>query len=218
MTAPESNSNAGSSDIKRPNEFSNSNSSPKKRLKTEEELKAQSTATEASRANSSSHKGFIAIEAEAAEDRGSRHTMEDAWVVLDDATLEFPGNLRCAHFAIYDGHGGLSAAAYAQKHLHVNVLSAGLPRELMDVKSAKKAILNGFLKTDEALLQESAAEYVFPIVVIVGVVTVYLDVEVVIEGVNKLLPRDMSRHLQMWNANCDQNSLDKLQSRSTIPW
>ncbi|KAL0462336.1 UNVERIFIED_CONTAM: putative protein phosphatase 2C 8 [Sesamum latifolium] len=157
MTAPESNSNAESSDIKRPNEFSNSNSSPNKRLKAEEEMKTQSTATEASRANSSSHKGFIAIEADAAEDRGSRHTMEDAWVVLDDATLEFPGNLRCAHFAIYDGHGGRSAAEYAQKHLHVNVLSAGLPRELMDVKSAKKAILNGFLKTDEALLQESAA-------------------------------------------------------------
>ncbi|XP_011097001.1 probable protein phosphatase 2C 8 isoform X1 [Sesamum indicum] len=157
MTAPESNSNAESSDIKRPNEFSNSNVSPNKRLKTVEELKTQSTATEASRANSSSHKGFIAIEADAAEDRGSRHTMEDAWVVLYDATLEFPGNLRCAHFAIYDGHGGRSAAEYAQKHLHVNVLSAGLPRELMDVKMAKKAILNGFLKTDEALLQESAA-------------------------------------------------------------
>ncbi|KAK4409565.1 putative protein phosphatase 2C 67 [Sesamum angolense] len=157
MTAPESNSNAESSDIKRPNESSNSNSSPNKRLKTEEELKTQSTATEASRANSSSHKGFIAIEADAAEDRGSRHTMEDAWVVLYDATLEFPGNLRCAHFAIYDGHGGRSAAEYAQKHLHVNVLSAGLPRELMDVRTAKKAILNGFLKTDEALLQESAA-------------------------------------------------------------
>ncbi|KAL6552558.1 hypothetical protein OROHE_007922 [Orobanche hederae] len=61
----------------------------------------------------------------------------------------------CAHFAIYDGHGGRLAAEYAQKHLHKNVLSAGLPR--LDVKCAKKAILNGFRKTDEALLQESAA-------------------------------------------------------------
>nr|DAD35466.1 TPA_asm: hypothetical protein HUJ06_006106 [Nelumbo nucifera] len=100
---------------------------------------------------------FCKIEADAAEDKGSRHTMEDAWVVLSDASLEFPGNLRCAHFAIYDGHGGRLAAEYAQNHLHKNVLSAGLPRELMDVKSAKKAILDGFRRTDESLLQESSA-------------------------------------------------------------
>ncbi|XP_061353070.1 probable protein phosphatase 2C 8 isoform X2 [Gastrolobium bilobum] len=96
------------------------------------------------------------IEADAAEDKGSRHTMEDACVVLLDASLDYPGNLRCAHFAIYDGHGGRLAAEYAQKHLHGNVLSAGLPRELLDVKAAKKSILDGFRKTDEALLQESA--------------------------------------------------------------
>ncbi|KAG2664605.1 hypothetical protein I3760_16G089900 [Carya illinoinensis] len=96
------------------------------------------------------------IEADAAEDKGSRHTMEDAWVVLLDATAGSPGKLRCAHFAIYDGHGGRLAAEYAQKHLHANVLSAGLPRELLDVKAAKRAILDGFRKTDESLLQESA--------------------------------------------------------------
>ncbi|XP_058087110.1 probable protein phosphatase 2C 8 isoform X2 [Magnolia sinica] len=84
----------------------------------------------------------ISIEADAAEDKGSRHTMEDAWVVLPDASMEFPGKLRCAHFAIYDGHGGRLAADYARNHLHANVLSAGLPR---------------FRKTDELLLQESTA-------------------------------------------------------------
>ncbi|KAE9467073.1 hypothetical protein C3L33_01011, partial [Rhododendron williamsianum] len=111
------------------------------------------------------------IEAEAAEDKGSRHTMEDAWVVLPDASLDFPGKLRCAHYAIYDGHGGRLAAEYAQKHLHKDVLSAGLPRELvcllglilcmfkhlLDVKAAKRAILDGFRRTDETLIQESAA-------------------------------------------------------------
>ncbi|XP_057841389.2 probable protein phosphatase 2C 8 isoform X3 [Cryptomeria japonica] len=97
------------------------------------------------------------VEADAAEDKGSRHTMEDAWVVLSDASLGIPGKLRCAHFAIYDGHGGRQAADYARAHLHSNVLSAGLPRELMDIKVAKKAIIDGFRKTDEALLKESAA-------------------------------------------------------------
>ncbi|KAI3992789.1 hypothetical protein MKX01_021750 [Papaver californicum] len=71
------------------------------------------------------------IEADAAEDNGSRHTMEDASVILLDASLQAPGKLRCAHFAIYDGHGGRLAAEYAQKHFHANFLSAGLPRGCM---------------------------------------------------------------------------------------
>ncbi|KAL9443936.1 hypothetical protein AB3S75_017168 [Citrus x aurantiifolia] len=100
---------------------------------------------------------FVEIEADAAEDKGSRHTMEDASVVLLDASSDSPPNLRCAHFAIYDGHGGRLAAEYAQKRLHANVISAGLPRELLDVKAAKKAILDGFRKTDESLLQESVS-------------------------------------------------------------
>ncbi|KAK4766973.1 hypothetical protein SAY86_014724 [Trapa natans] len=97
----------------------------------------------------------FSIEADAAEDKGSRHSMEDAWVVLLGAGS--PGKLRCAHFAVYDGHGGRLSAEHAQKNLHSNVLSAGLPRELMDVKAAKKAILDGFKKTDETLLQESTS-------------------------------------------------------------
>uniref|UniRef100_A0A0D9XCE0 protein-serine/threonine phosphatase n=1 Tax=Leersia perrieri TaxID=77586 RepID=A0A0D9XCE0_9ORYZ len=88
---------------------------------------------------------LTSVEADAAEDKGCRHTMEDAWVLLPDASMESPGNLRCAHFAIYDGHGGRLAAEYAQKHLHQN----------MDVKAAKKAIIEGFRRTDEFLLQES---------------------------------------------------------------
>ncbi|TYI53465.1 hypothetical protein E1A91_D11G005900v1 [Gossypium mustelinum] len=97
------------------------------------------------------------IEADVAEDKGSRHTMEDAWVIMLDATLDSPGKLRCGHFAIYDGHGGRLAAEYAQRHLHANVVSAGLPRELLDVKAAKRAILDGFRKTDEDLLKESSS-------------------------------------------------------------
>lgn len=101
-------------------------------------------------------KGLV-IEADAAEDKGSRHTMEDAWVLLQDGDMDCPGKLRCAHFAIYDGHGGRLAAEYAKKHLHSNVLSAGLPRELLDVKAAKRAILDGFRKTDESIIQESTS-------------------------------------------------------------
>lgn len=34
------------------------------------------------------------IEADAAEDKGARHTMEDASVMLLDVSLDYPGNLR----------------------------------------------------------------------------------------------------------------------------
>jgi integrin-linked kinase-associated serine/threonine phosphatase 2C len=110
---------------------------------------------ESSEENASKEVSFL-IEADAAEDKGLRHSMEDEWVVLLDAARDYPGNLRCAHFAIYDGHGGRLAAEYAQKHLHGNVLAAGLPRELLDVKTAKRSILDGFRKTDESLLRESS--------------------------------------------------------------
>ncbi|KAH9802164.1 putative protein phosphatase 2C 8 [Citrus sinensis] len=79
---------------------------------------------------------FVEIEADAAEDKGSRHTMEDASVVLVDASSDSPPNLRCAHFAIFDGHGGRLAAEYAQKRLHANVISAGLPRGWQDGATA----------------------------------------------------------------------------------
>ncbi|KAH0921782.1 hypothetical protein HID58_021800 [Brassica napus] len=114
-------------------------------------------------------KGFV-FEADFAKDKGARHSMEDVSVVLPDASLDFPGILRCGHFAIYDWHSGRLAAEFA-KHLHLNVLSAGLPRELvcftwfhilsrsfldpnirlllqLDVKVAKKAILDASIDSE----------------------------------------------------------------------
>ncbi|XP_073143775.1 probable protein phosphatase 2C 8 isoform X3 [Henckelia pumila] len=129
------------SEIERPNEFDDSDSSTKK-AKSLHELQTGSTNDKASSSNAVSEKidkfedKYFSIEADAAENKGSRHTMEDAWVVLHDASLESPGNLRCAHFAVYDGHGGRLAADYAQKHLHRNVLSSGLPRGWQDGATA----------------------------------------------------------------------------------
>ncbi|KAF3325244.1 hypothetical protein FCM35_KLT10315 [Carex littledalei] len=65
------------------------------------------------------------IETGASDDK-CRQRMEDAWVLLPDANSENSRNLRCAHFAIYDGHGGRLAAKFAQKNLHANVLAAEL--------------------------------------------------------------------------------------------
>ncbi|GAA0185829.1 protein phosphatase [Lithospermum erythrorhizon] len=138
-----------------PNE-SNSNKRDPESTDSNSLSKKQKIESQSSEEKQIEEKCCFLIEADAAEDKGSRHSMEDTWVVLVDANLDFPPKLRCSHFAVYDGHGGRLAADYAQKHLHRNVLSAGLPRELLDVKAAKKAILEGFRKTDESLLQESS--------------------------------------------------------------
>jgi hypothetical protein len=42
------------------------------------------------------------IEADAAEDKGCRHTMEDAWVLLPDASCERSGKLRYNFYDLYD--------------------------------------------------------------------------------------------------------------------
>ncbi|KAK8692684.1 hypothetical protein V6N13_070291 [Hibiscus sabdariffa] len=93
---------------------------------------------------------LLDIEADVAEDKGTRHSMEDAWVIMLDAILDSPGKLRCGHFAIYDGHGGRLAAEYAQKHLHANVLSAGLPRELAGGTVSSNGRLQGRLEVSRA--------------------------------------------------------------------
>ncbi|KAK9668820.1 hypothetical protein RND81_13G088900 [Saponaria officinalis] len=96
----------------------------------------ESQLLDSSETANSQGKSFV-IEAYAAEDKGSRHTMEDVWVVLPHA---FPphdsSTFRCAHFAVYDGHGGRLAAEYAQKHLNFNVISSGFPRGWLDGATA----------------------------------------------------------------------------------
>lgn len=91
MATPESNSAAAMAALKRPNVLGDSNSSPEnKRLKPEEQSGTQSTTVAAS----STTKALFALEAGAAEDKGLRHSMEDAWLVLEDASSDSPGNLR----------------------------------------------------------------------------------------------------------------------------
>lgn len=53
---------------------------------------------ESSEENASKEVTFFRIEADAAEDKGLRHTMEDEWVVLLNAALDYPGNLRFFNF------------------------------------------------------------------------------------------------------------------------
>eukprot|EP00899_Mesostigma_viride_P028878 jgi/Mesvir1/9175/Mv06914-RA.3 len=106
----------------------------------------------------SASKGVITLDAGVWEEKGCRPTMEDAWVMMPDARDEKGGVLRCAYFAVFDGHAGRNAAAYAQQHLHTHVMAAGLPRDKIDHKAAKRAITEGFRTLDEALLRQSKEE------------------------------------------------------------
>lgn len=85
----------GNSDIQ--TEGSNSISNLKRQPQVDDETsdsapkkpKTQSPLPEAAEKDMS-----LEIEADVAEDKGSRHTMEDAWVIMLDATLNSPGKLR----------------------------------------------------------------------------------------------------------------------------
>lgn len=84
---------------KREGHFDNSDSVTKKlRNDTLEEPKAEISVQNDSKNGSEL---YFEIEADVAEDKGSRHTMEDASVVLPDASLEFPGKLRFFTTLVY---------------------------------------------------------------------------------------------------------------------
>ncbi|EFJ51267.1 hypothetical protein VOLCADRAFT_42867, partial [Volvox carteri f. nagariensis] len=91
------------------------------------------------------------------EDKGCRNTMEDVCVLqLDARPEEHQPNCSLAYFGIFDGHGGVSCASFAAQHLHSRVLDSGLIRK-PDAKACKAAIVEGYKKTDEALLKECTA-------------------------------------------------------------
>ncbi|GIL48525.1 hypothetical protein Vafri_5028 [Volvox africanus] len=101
------------------------------------------------------------------EDKGCRNTMEDVCVLSLDARLEGQSETcRLAYFGIFDGHGGVSCASFAAQHLHARVMESGLIQKGLptssdgkpDAKACKTAIVEGYKKTDEALLKECAAK------------------------------------------------------------
>lgn len=81
------------------------------------------------------------------EDRGGCGHMEDANIVHAPAGAGF------AFVGILDGHGGTGAAHFCREHLHFNVMaSAHFGRGNMPA-----ALLDGFRKTEAALIMEQAA-------------------------------------------------------------
>jgi integrin-linked kinase-associated serine/threonine phosphatase 2C len=87
--------------------------------------------------------------------QGRRWTMEDTHVLLDDINEPFklPQDTKRAYYAVYDGHGGKTAADITAELLHKNIIED--PAFVTDIDTA---INNGFEKTDQHILKRSSAE------------------------------------------------------------
>lgn len=69
-------------------------SSTAKRFKNQNDVVSEKAADANAIINRNASEAVFLVEGDAAEDKGARHTMEDASVVLLDASLGLPGKLR----------------------------------------------------------------------------------------------------------------------------
>lgn len=98
-----------------------------------------------------------------AERQGERDEMQDAHVIINDFTSEFP-NLpssveRLAYYAVFDGHSGARASQYAAKHLHENIKKKfpNVKKENWE-KEIKRCFIDSFKETDEEFLKQASAQ------------------------------------------------------------
>uniref|UniRef100_A0A6B2E7N1 Putative 205 kDa microtubule-associated protein n=1 Tax=Phlebotomus kandelakii TaxID=1109342 RepID=A0A6B2E7N1_9DIPT len=86
--------------------------------------------------------------------KNGRRIMEDRHVVVDDYNglfaVKATDSQRTGFYAIFDGHGGLDAAAYSVSHLHYH-----LSESVFYPDSPAEAIKDAFIRTDEAFIQKS---------------------------------------------------------------
>ncbi|KAK3216026.1 hypothetical protein GRF29_8g1935095 [Pseudopithomyces chartarum] len=92
--------------------------------------------------------------------QGWRISMEDAHAcILDlqaagDEAKSTPADKRLSFFGVYDGHGGDKVAIYTGEHLHEIVAK----QEAFKEGDIKKALQDGFLATDRAILSDPKYE------------------------------------------------------------
>ncbi|XP_055699150.1 E3 ubiquitin-protein ligase lubel-like isoform X2 [Phlebotomus papatasi] len=86
--------------------------------------------------------------------KNGRRIMEDRHVVIDDFNGLFDVKVnesqRTGFYAIFDGHGGLDAAAYSVSHLHYH-----LSDSVYYPNSPAEAIKDAFVRTDKTFIQKN---------------------------------------------------------------
>ncbi|KJE97181.1 protein phosphatase 1F [Capsaspora owczarzaki ATCC 30864] len=87
--------------------------------------------------------------------QGKRSTMEDRHVVIEDLNtlMGLDTHPMQAYFAVYDGHGGVDAAAYAKNHVHVQIV-----RDAAFAAKPEDAVKSGFERTDALFLERANRE------------------------------------------------------------
>eukprot|EP00884_Botryococcus_braunii_P023535 jgi/Botrbrau1/9866/Bobra.0080s0002.2 len=102
------------------------------------------------------------IDAASSEDKGCRPSMEDVAVLQQDASKGPLSTGRTSCYAIFDGHGGRNVAELASTLLHDNVMAV-LQQNLQvggeegcqpEAKLLRKAVVEGFVSTDSAVLSQ----------------------------------------------------------------
>lgn len=107
--------------------------------------------------------GLSTLKGYVAERKGERADMQDAHVIMDDCTSDFPQFQhkigRVSYYAVFDGHGGCRASTHCAKRMHQHFVQ-NLPR--CDVnnfpKEMKKMILHSFKQVDEEFLKEASIQ------------------------------------------------------------
>lgn len=107
--------------------------------------------------------GFSTLHGFVAERKGERADMQDAHVLLDECTSQFPqlksGVRRVAYYAVFDGHGGHRASRHCANRLHQHLIQ-NLPKFEVNnfPKEMKKMILQSFKCCDEEFLREASLQ------------------------------------------------------------
>jgi len=93
--------------------------------------------------------GFT-LQSAAAERQGKRKTMEDAYLLNDDLTQEYPSlSGTWAFYAVYDGHGGSQSSHTCSNLLHKNLINS--PQ--FAANNFKEAFANAYEETDRYILE-----------------------------------------------------------------
>ncbi|XP_023932955.1 protein phosphatase 1F isoform X1 [Lingula anatina] len=87
--------------------------------------------------------------------KNTRRKMEDRHVIIDDlnSLFKLKGHPPQSYYAVFDGHGGTDAAAYAAAHVHLNIIQhPAFPEDM------EKAMKEGYIATDEGFVARSNRE------------------------------------------------------------